>query len=256
MEHEKAEGITTQQFMIKLWKRFKEEEKKNQRAFFQAGIVKGWLEEADFIGAGQAIERRIAARIIHQFLRIECGEPDEEKWQSVSDLKDLYDCRTCVNHVAQVFTKGIMTGKLKNLSDQEQSENEQAFIFGMRDGLSEEESDLIIARMFDKALRLEVSQKSKGKCGAKKISYEEAQGIMYQKAAVLVDVRTEEAYKRSHLPYAINKPLASILQNSKLLGEDQTTAFILYCELGYQSEIGARCLIEAGYEQIYYFGEK
>lgn len=71
----------------------------------------GWLEEQDVLWADRLIERRNAARIVHEFLRIELKEQDERNIRKANVLTDLYDCKVCANHIAQVYLKGIMPSK-------------------------------------------------------------------------------------------------------------------------------------------------
>ena len=54
------------------------------------------------------MDRKSAATLIHIFLREVLKEPDETDIEPASILRDLYDCRVCVNHIAQVYLKGIM----------------------------------------------------------------------------------------------------------------------------------------------------
>ena len=54
------------------------------------------------------LERRNAAAIMHLFMRRTKIEPDEDNWDKAKVLKDLYDCRVCVDHVGQMYVKGIM----------------------------------------------------------------------------------------------------------------------------------------------------
>lgn len=75
------------------------------------GWDKGWLEEQDILWKNRYIERRNAARIAHEFLRIQCGEADENEWREAEKLTDLYHCKACAKHVAQVYLKGIMPAK-------------------------------------------------------------------------------------------------------------------------------------------------
>lgn len=75
------------------------------------GWDKGWLEEQDILWKDRFIERRNAARIIHEFLRIQCGEADEDNWRDAEKLTDLYHCKVCAKHVAQAYLKGIMPAK-------------------------------------------------------------------------------------------------------------------------------------------------
>ena len=52
--------------------------------------------------------RKDVARILHLYMTKELEIGDEADISPASVLKDLYDCRVCVNHIAQVYLKGIM----------------------------------------------------------------------------------------------------------------------------------------------------
>ncbi len=56
----------------------------------------------------ETVLRKDAARILHLYMLKVLHMKDEEDILSASVLKDLYDCRVCVNHIAQVYLKGIM----------------------------------------------------------------------------------------------------------------------------------------------------
>ena len=77
----------------------------------QYGHLRGWLEDQDERHPEASLNRQSAARIIHQFLRIECKLPDLQDISSATRLKDLYTCRVCANHIAQVYARGIMNAE-------------------------------------------------------------------------------------------------------------------------------------------------
>ena len=54
------------------------------------------------------VTRKICAVILHSFLQQINHEKDEIDISSAMVLKDIYDCRICANHIAQVYVKGIM----------------------------------------------------------------------------------------------------------------------------------------------------
>lgn len=56
----------------------------------------------------EKVLRKDAARILHLYMLNVLNIKDEEDISQASVLKDLYDCRVCVNHIAQVYLKGIM----------------------------------------------------------------------------------------------------------------------------------------------------
>ena len=72
------------------------------------GHFRLWLEDQDETHPENPLNRQTAARILHEFLRIECGLNDLQDITSATQLKDLYTCRVCTNHIAQVCARGLM----------------------------------------------------------------------------------------------------------------------------------------------------
>lgn len=198
-----------------------------------AGHFMGKLQEAAFL------DRKNAAWIVHDFLRTVSGEADEENLSPAKRLKDLYDCHTCVNHVAQVFVKGIMSDKQSS--------------FGMKELLTAEEAKQIAIRMFRKEKRTP-PKKDDFVVGGYKLSLPEA---MSQKeknpGTVIIDVRLSREYGETHLDGAISIPLSEILKNPYQVAENKFTPLLFYCENAYQSEMAANCVMEAGYWDVGYF---
>ena len=259
-------GITTGEFVSIILRRFREAEGFSRDAngencgaehdsrnaagnfseadIWQRGMEKGWLEERERLEAEKLIERRTAAKIVHEFLRRECGEADEADWGAAGRLKDLYDCRTCVNHVAQVYAKGIMTG----LSED---------VFGMREGLRTEEAAEIAERLADRKRRRPPLDVLKGDVLSRRLSLEQALALARgDSGAILVDVRTREAFAKEQLNGAVNIPFSVILEDPGAVTADRAALLLLYCDGGYQSEIAANRLAEAGYLQVYSFAAK
>jgi len=87
------------------------------------------------------LEKRDAARIIHLFIRQTKIEADEPDWEKAKQLKDLYDCHVCVDHVAQIYVKGIINPAKKD-------------VFGMRNMITDKEVEEIISRVFDTNKRM------------------------------------------------------------------------------------------------------
>ncbi len=66
------------------------------------------------IPSNDDIIRNNAARIIHAILRDVYKIPDirdENLLQEALKLKDLYDCRSCVTSIKQVYSRGIMKAR-------------------------------------------------------------------------------------------------------------------------------------------------
>lgn len=95
----------------------------------------GWIEEQDVIGKDEELDRRTAARIIHMFMKKILGIRDLKDITPAYGLKDLFDCRVCAAHIAEVYIRGIiqpidMNGML---------------IFDVFRSVSEEEAEKMIA---------------------------------------------------------------------------------------------------------------
>ena len=71
----------------------------------------GWLEEADQLYPDAAVSRKNVARILHQYLLKVRSISDIGDISEAYKLKDLFDCRICANHVAQVYLRGLMDAK-------------------------------------------------------------------------------------------------------------------------------------------------
>ena len=115
------------------------------RELYQLGV----LEEIDLIESSRPILRGSAARILHLYMKKIRQEPDLEDWSRVKNLADLYDCRTCVQHIAQVVEKGIME------PDIVQSPEGQRLVFSGRRAVTVNEAHRICRRAIDISVRLE-----------------------------------------------------------------------------------------------------
>ena len=66
------------------------------------------------IPSNEELTRNQAAKILHIFIRDVLGLPDitdENVLQKASELRDLYDCRTCVADIMQVYVHGVMDAR-------------------------------------------------------------------------------------------------------------------------------------------------
>lgn len=79
-----------------------------QSELLRYGHFRGWLEDSDERHPESLLNRQIAARIIHQFMVVELHVPDLAEISAAEKLRDLYTCRVCANHIAQVYARGIM----------------------------------------------------------------------------------------------------------------------------------------------------
>lgn len=143
---QRAAGISVEEFLQLLWQKYKGKSPEGMEWLFSYGRQQGWLEEQDELNAREVLERRSAARILHEFLRKEMAEPDEDSWGTATELADLYDCRICVNHVAQIYAKGIMGEFCRTPGGRP--------LFGMREEVTGEEAGKIVERALEKETRL------------------------------------------------------------------------------------------------------
>ena len=260
-------------FVQKLWQRYSGKAC-NLQEVFACGKKKGWLEEQDEISASAPLKRKDCARILHLFLRRQLEEADEDDFGAASNLQDLYDCRVCVNHVAQVYVKGIMDAGVKVAETVETGSEsagakvaeipfEEELCFGMNKLVGCSECDIILDRTFDAALRRPRFRKAVSDRRAERLTQVQyrdmaqitpSSGLPGAGRVLLVDVRTPEQYEDNHLPGAINIPFAKVLKNPYIVGASPTNPIVFYCDEGYQSEIAANCLVKAGYEKVFYFG--
>lgn len=107
--------------------------------YMQYGYHAGWLEDMDISGKNTPLLRKNAARIIHEFMRLELREPDLDDVSCAFKLRDLYDCRVCTKHVMQVYAKEIMGGYYAS---------DTLYLFGMNEPVSMTEMAEIISRIF------------------------------------------------------------------------------------------------------------
>lgn len=99
--------MTREQFIQRLLKVFNDD----AGDVFSYGLEKGWLEFEDRLYREDEITRKNIARIIHMYLLKEKGIPELQDISKAGELRDLYDCRVCANHVAQIYLRGIIGAK-------------------------------------------------------------------------------------------------------------------------------------------------
>lgn len=109
------------------------------------GYHADWLEDMDIAGKDATLLKKNAARITHEFLRLEMHEPDNEDISAAVKLRDLYDCRVCTKHIMQVVAKGIMEGYY--ITD-------TLYLFGFNDAITHEDMLKIITRILHPEFRI------------------------------------------------------------------------------------------------------
>lgn len=234
------ERITTKQFVswiIRSSKGNMEPACDESSEYMDYALHTGIIEDYDMTNRDNPIERRRAARVIHEALRTEFAEKDEIDWSAAGNLLDLYSCRTCVMHIAQVYVKGIMLARENN-------------VFDVIGNITRAEGAVIVARMLDKGQR--IPQTGSRAHSSKKLQPDEAWELMSNdNKAILIDVRTNEEYKLGHIAGSICIPLHDISINPYSVSNRKDIPIILYCQKGYKSSIAAQLLLDAGYSNIY-----
>lgn len=207
--------------------------------YMDYALRKGIITDLENEFPDAAIMRQSAARVIHEMLNKVYNEVDDENWLEAERLADLYDCHTCVMHVAQVYVKGIMSGSGDGL-------------FHGSDMLTRAQAAVIIMRLIDSSLRTPPKQSIEGDS---LITLEIALGLM-KKGAVLVDVRPADEYAAGHIKGSISMPIGSIISNpqSAFKGIESGSTIIVYCRRGTNSRRATRILGEAGYTKVYNLG--
>lgn len=126
--------ITTEDFVRLVFKRLNDLSDYAQMCEY--GRNCGFLSEQESLYSGWEIDRRSVARISHEVVRLVLKEPESHSWEKAKNLKDLYDCRSCTKHIAEVYEKGIMLPKGED-------------VFGLVGKVSPYEAGEIIERIFD-----------------------------------------------------------------------------------------------------------
>ena len=135
------ENTTIGNFVLTLWNKcgYKTIDEKDLPHLLLYGHKRGWLEDSDELNPQNFLDRRTAARIVHQFMKIEMHIPDEKDISKAEILKDLYTCRVCANHIAQVVVKNIILPVL--------SPDGQTYIFDSLAIVTKKEQQSIINRL-------------------------------------------------------------------------------------------------------------
>lgn len=171
---------------------------------------------------------RDAARIAHEYMRDILGEQDLSDISDAAILRDLYDCGACVNHVAQVYLRGIMAPVSER-------------VFGMTVNVTSAELASIERRLLDPATRLTPRYPSSAPCpglgtldyhGYRRITREDIEKLP---TPMVIDVG-------SHKEYLLNPHLA---------GDDLFRSIVYVCETGHTAAMAAEGAVRSGYKNVY-----
>lgn len=195
------------------------------------------IEELDVMEFQHPPRRDRAARIVHLYLRRIKGEADEDTQTLAGKLLDIYDCRTCVNHIIQVIEKGIFAPKLCHTLDGEKP------IFGNREPMTREEITEVCSRAIWPERRLPIadcgvpSTKSPGETAATGDLVMQSPEVLRYEKKLVVDVRPARDAQKTDMPGAIHCSLTAILEGTfdNLFREYDCVLF--FCEEGVLARI-------------------
>lgn len=90
--------------------------------------------------------------------------------------------------------------------------------------------------------------------GYKEISQVEAKKIMDNEECIILDVRTEEEYKESHIFDAILLPLNQIEKEIENVISNKDLKILVYCRSGARSKEASKIMAKKGYKNVLEFG--
>lgn len=184
------------------------------------------------------LSRQAAAEFIHEFLRKEIGEEDEEDISPAMELKDIYDCHVCVMHLSQVYVKGIMDAVYKN----------GAKVIAMKEPVSRKEALKLIERMADRSLRQE-----RKPAGVLKEARYFTGSLNEDNPKIIVDLRSGTSGVEE-ISGAVRMELTEYVKNPYVIGEDKDVTVVFVCEEGYKAKMAASLCGKSGYRNVYYKG--
>ena len=140
-----SDFIMIKDFVHLLWKQFKPSSE-DINTILHYGHLKGWLEDWDEHDSERFTDKKAAARILHQFMKIELNIleiEDRETYSKAEELRDLYLCRACANHIAHVYVRDIMEAEYV------ETNGEQALIFNGSRIITQAEARVFIKNTFN-----------------------------------------------------------------------------------------------------------
>ena len=111
------------------------------------GHARGWLEDQDERFGDKSLNRQTAARIIHQYMKIELGVSDLPDITPANILKDLYTCRVCAEHIAQVYVRNIMNAQEINETGEPDFSDSPVLIFNHLASVPKAEATQILKKV-------------------------------------------------------------------------------------------------------------
>lgn len=251
--------FTIENFLKLIFDRLSEKEKETFLSL--KGDKIGFFSEYD---PDWELERRYAACIAHEILSSVLKEADEKNLSKAYELLDIFECRSCTGHIAQIYEKGIMTANNG--------------LFELRKHLLESEAPDIIDRMFDNRVRIVYREEEKKPATVVITEEEFIEMLRSREEIFFMDIRP--CYEVEKYPFIIteyitdpdvhnnlengvkdkqllvkpvNIPSADIIRNPYRLKEyfyGFLKKIVLYGEND-SCRMTAECLVDSGYKNIY-----
>lgn len=102
------------------------------------------------------ITKKQAAIIVHEYMRKILNEDDTVDVSEARKLKDLFDCRVCVQHIEQMYCKGIFRPMIDEYVSRESG---IPVMFGGNELLKDSEADEIVEKVYDIGKRINIYKK-------------------------------------------------------------------------------------------------
>lgn len=221
---------------------------KDPSELMEYGVESGWLMPQDELYQNKKIENREAARIIHRYLKKEWSEEDIFWHPSTYQIADLFDCKTCADSIAQVYSKGIMNVM-----------RDQGHInFASNETISEQKAREVIDRVYWKELRFSVENNSEMRDydGPYLINQEEALRTLCKTGGYLLAVGNVNNLDEISVNNVINIGFTQVLEHADCLKLDVMERIIVCAENAHIARVVSECLVERGYRNITYFEKR
>ena len=214
----------------------------------------------ELAGRLTGMTRQNAAKTVHEWLKRVRLEPDEPDIEAALRLRDIYDCHACVEHVAQVYVKGIMTAR--------------GGLFGMKEELTEREALEIAERANEPAKRVRVGGVIAQVAAVASLADERRTKIVDEPVPqpgdefsprrddgatvydLIIDVRSPEEFAVGHREGAVNVPLTEFLTDPVAFVTDKDEKILFVCQKGIKSRIAAEAAIRHGFWKVCYASEQ
>ena len=178
------------------------------------------------------LDRKTAALIIHEFLYDVLKEPDEEDISPAFELEDIYECRVCAMHIAQVYSKGIANA---------------SHYFDLKRTVSEDEAANLIDRTLIPGKRVKPTGNS---LFTTKDTIRPLKADNGEVRSKVIDIGSHAEYELYHEEDSENIPMDELVRNPYSIGNDLKTPITVICDSLSRIEVAIKCLKEAGFKDV------